>query len=143
MILYALEKSLDIFGNVLDLLRWLVTLDDLPFLVDEELGEVPLDVRLLLIVGISLGEHLVKDGIDRMSLIPTGEAFLLLEELIERVGIVAVDLYLLELRKLRAIGELAKLMDALVCARCLLAKLVAGEVEDLKALSMVTLVELL
>lgn len=63
-----------------------------------------------------------------MRLVPAGEAFLLLEELIERRGIVAVDLYLLELWELRAIGELAKLMDALIRAWGLLGKLVAREV---------------
>ena len=69
-----------------------------------------------------------------MGLIPTGEAFLLLEEFIEGLGVVAVDLNLLELREIGAIVELAELMDAFVGAGRLLSELVAGEVEDFEAL---------
>ena len=69
-----------------------------------------------------------------MSLIPTGKAFLLFEKLEKWVGIVAVDFYLFELWKLGAVVELAKFMDALVGARSLLPELVAGEIENLKAL---------
>ena len=78
-----------------------------------------------------------------MCLVPTGEALLCLEELIERVSVVAVDLDLLELWELGAVGELAERVDALVGARCLLAKLIAGEVENLEALGMVFLIEFL
>ena len=128
---------------MLYLLCRLVAFHHLAFLVDEELGEVPLDVGFLLIVRVGLRKHLLQDGIDGMRLVPAGEAFLLLEELIEGRGIVAVDLYLLELWELRAIGELAKLMDAIIRAWGLLGKLVAREVENLKALGMILLVKFL
>ena len=112
-------------------------------LVDEELSEIPLDVGLAFVVGICLGEHLVENRIDGMRLIPTGKTFLLFEEFIERVGIVAIDLQFLELRELGAIGELAELVDALVGTGSLLTKLIAGKIEYLKALGMILLVELL
>ena len=51
-----------------------------------------------------------------MILVPTSEALLRLEKFIERVGVVAVDLDLLELWELGAVGELAERVDALVGA---------------------------
>ena len=73
--------------------------------------------------------------------VPAGEALLLLEEEKEGIGIVAIDLDLLEAGELGTEIQLAELMDALVCARGLLSELVAGEVENLEALGMVLLVE--
>ena len=85
----------------------------------------------------------MESRVDGVALIPSGKAALLLEELEEGLGIVAVDLHLLEARELRAVGQLAEVVDALVRTRGLLAKLVSGEVKDLEALLMVLLVELL
>ena len=138
----GVEELLDVLGDVGYLFGRLIALDDLPLLVDEELGEVPLDVGALLVVGVSLREHLVEDGVDRVGLIPTGEAFLLFKEFIERGSVIAIDFYLFELRKLSAVGELTEVMDTLVGAGSLLAKLVAWEVKDLEALSVVCLVEI-
>ena len=75
--------------------------------------------------------------------IPAGETFLLGEEFVERVGIVAVYLYLLEARELCSVVQFAEVVDALVGSRGLLAKLVAGEVENLEALAVILLIEFL
>ena len=81
----------------------------------------------------------MESRVDGVALIPSGKAALLLEELEEGLGIVAVDLHLLEARELRAVGQLAEVVDALVRTRGLLAKLVAGEIEDFKALGVIFL----
>ena len=119
----------------------LKTGDNLTFLVDEEFREVPFDVGLLFVVGIGLGEHVVENMGDGVLHIPAGEALLLLEEEVEGIGIVAIDLDLLEARELSAEVQLAELMDALVGAGSLLPELVAREVENLETLGMVFLVE--
>ena len=80
---------------------------------------------------------------DRVLHIPACKAFLLFKHLKERFSIVAIDFYLLETWELCAEVELTELMDALVCAWCLLSELVAGEVEDLETLGVKFLVELL
>ena len=140
---FLLQELLNLLLDVGDLFCGLETGDHLTFLVDEEFGEVPLDVRLLLVVGISLGKHVVEDVGDGVLHIPAGKAFLLLQELIERVCIVAVDLDLLETGELCAEVQFAELVNALICARCLLSELVAGEIENLESLGVILLVELL
>ena len=137
------QQFFNLLFDVGDLLGGFKAGNHLTFLVDEEFGEVPLDVGLLLIVRVCLREHIVEDVGDGVLHIPAGKTLLLLQELVEGVGIVAVDLDLLEARELRAEVKLTELMDALVCARGLLAELVAGEVENLKALGVILLVELL
>ena len=113
----------------------------LALLVDEELGEVPLDVGLLLVVGVCLAEHVVQNSCQVVLGIPAGEAFLLLQELVQGICILAVDLDLLETRELGAEVQLAELMDAFIGARSLLSELVAGEVENLEALAVILLVK--
>ena len=71
------------------------------------------------------------------------ERLLLLEELEEVVGVVAVHLHLLEARELGVVRELAELVYRLVGAWGLCAELVAREVEHLESLRMILLVELL
>ena len=73
--------------------------------------------------------------------IPAGEAFLLLQELVQGICILAVDLDLLEAGELGAEVHLAELMDAFIGARSLLSELVAGEVENLETLAVVLLVK--
>ena len=114
--------------------------NDLTFLVDEEFGKVPLDVCFLLVVRISLGEHVVEDVGNGVLHIPACETFLFLEEFEEGVGIVAIDLDLLKAWEFRSEVEFAELVDALVCTRGLLAELVAREIEDLKSLTVILLV---
>ena len=129
--------------NILGFLRWLEAGNNLTALVDEELREVPLDVGLLLVVGVGLREHVVEDVGDGVFHIPACKALLLLQELEQRIGIVAIHLHLLEAGEVGTEGELAEFMDALVGARSLLTELVAGEIENLEAISVVLLVELL
>ena len=75
-----------------------------------------------------------------MALVPPGKAFLVFEKLIQGVCVFAVDLDLLESRKLRAVIELAKLVNRLVGTGSLLSELIAGEVENLKTLGVIFLV---
>ena len=110
-------------------------------LVDEELGEVPLDIALLLVVRVGLAEHLVEDWGEGMALVPAGKTALLLQETEERVGIVAVDLDLPETGEVGTVGEFAEIVDRLIGTGGLLAKLVAGEIEDFKALGVIFLIE--
>ena len=138
-----LQECLHGLLDVLDLLSRLEACHYLTLLVDQELGEVPLDLCALLVIGISLRQHLVENGIERMGLIPASEALLALEELIQRIGIVAIHLQLLEAGEVGAIVELAELMDRLVCAGSLLAKLIAREIQDLKALCVICLIKFL
>ena len=135
------QQLLNLLGNVLNVLCGLETGYHLSLLVDEELGEVPLDGGFLLIVGILFRQHLFENRRKLMIHVPSGEAFLLLQELEEGVGIVAVYLDFLEAWELSAEVQFTELVDALVGTRGLLSELVAWEVEDLEALSMVLLVE--
>lgn len=112
-------------------------------LVDEELCEVPLYVGCLLIVGRILGEHLLEHRSELVCRVEACERLLLLEELEEVVGVVAVHLHLLEARELGVVRELAELVYRLVGTGGLCAELVAREVEHLESLRMILLVELL
>jgi hypothetical protein len=59
----------------------------------------------------------------------------------ERLGIFAINLYLLETGEFSAEVQFAELVDALVSAGSLLAELVAREVENLETLSVILLVQ--
>ena len=48
------EESFNVSADILYFLRWLVALDNLSFLVDEKLGEVPFDVGRILVVWVCL-----------------------------------------------------------------------------------------
>ena len=75
--------------------------------------------------------------------IPTGKTLLFLQELIQWFGIVAVYFYFLKAWKFCSEVQLAELVNALVGSGSLLAKLVAGKVQDLEALTMVLFVQFL
>ena len=137
------QQFLNLCFDMLNLLGRLVTGNDHAALVDEELGEIPLDVGFLHVVRVFLGKHIVEDVSNGVLHIPAGKAFLLREVLEQRVGIVAIDLHLLEAGELCAEIQLAELMDGLISARGLLAKLVAGEVQDDELLRAVFLIEFL
>ena len=85
----------------------------------------------------------MQDRCDAMAHVPACKALLTLQKLVERVGILSVHFYLLKARELRAIGQLTEFMDRLIGTRCLLAKLITGEVEHFKPLGVVLLVEFL
>ena len=138
-----MQQLLDLCCNVLNLFCGLETGDDLSLFVDEELGEVPLDVWLLLVVGVCLSQHIVEDVSDGVLHIPSCKTFLILQELIERIGIIAINLDFLKTGELRTEVQLTELMDTVIGARSLLSELVTGKVENLEALSMIFLVKLL
>ena len=77
-----------------------------------------------------------------MALVPTCEALTFFQELEQWVSIVAINLDLLETRKLCTIVELTEVVYRLVSTRSLATKLVAWEVEDFETLLMIFLVEL-
>ena len=135
------EQFLYFRSDVLYLLGRFKAWDDHAALVGEELGEVPFDVSLLLIVGILFAEHVVEDVGDGVFHIPSGKSFLLLQELVERVGIGAVYLEFLESGELRAVSGLAEVVDGLVGSGSLLSELVTGKIKNLKSLAMIFLVE--
>ena len=143
MLNLQLKKFFNLCCDIVDVLRRLEAGHHLTLLVDKELGEVPLDVGFLLVVGICLREHVVEDGGNLMAHIPTSKTFLLLQELVEGIGIITVYLDLLEAGELCAEVQLTELMDALVSAGSLLSELVAGEVENLEALAVILLIEFL
>jgi len=130
-----------LLSDILDFLCRLEASDDLSFLINKEFSEVPLDVGLLFVIGVSLGEHVVQDVGNGVLHVPASKAFLFFQELEQWVGIVTIHLYLLETGKFGAEVQFTELVDALVSARSLLTKLVAREVENLEALCMVLLVQ--
>jgi hypothetical protein len=77
-----------------------------------------------------------------MALVPTSKAFTFFQEFEQWVCIVAINLNLLEARKLCTIVELTEVVNRLVSTRSLATKLVAWEVEDFETLLMIFLVEL-
>ena len=103
----------------------------LTLLVNEELGEVPLDVCAFLVVRISLREHLVENRVERMSLVPACEAFAFLEEFEERSGIITIYLDLFVALKFCAVCKFAELMDAFISTNEALKQLpVRGKAQD-------------
>lgn len=85
--------------------------DDLPILADQKLLKVPLD---------ALQAH--------------DSGLLVLQEVVQRAGLVAVDVDLAEHGEGDAVVELTEGLDVRVGAGLLRAELVAGEAEDLKTL---------
>ena len=125
-----LEELLDLLFYVCHVVGGLEAGYDVAFAVDEELGEVPLDVGLLGEVGISLGQHVVEQWGELVALVEAFEAFLLLEPGVERHLVGSIHVSLGELGEFGAVGELAELGDFLVGSGCLLPELVAGEIQD-------------
>lgn len=89
---------------------------DLAVAADEELFKVPLD---------ALEAHQAR--------------LLSLEPLVERAGLVAIDVNLLHDREADAVVDLAKVLDIVVGAGLLVTKLVAGEAEDDKVVGVLLL----
>ena len=117
-------------------------LHDVALAVDQELGEVPLDVA----GGLGAGEPVLLqqlaqagDGLVRRVVLRAGG----LEKDVDGVGARAVHLDLGELVEGRVVLERAELVDLVVAARRLVPELVAGEVEDLEPCGVVPGVELL
>ena len=138
-----LQQFFDSLVDVLDLFCRFEACYNLTLLVDKELSEVPLDIGLLLVVGVGLREHVIQDMGNRVFHIPSSKTFLFCQELVEWFRIVTIDFDFFETGKLCAEVQLAELVYRLVSARSLLSKLVAREVEDFETLAVILLVEFL
>ncbi len=139
---YFSDKALNALSDFLHIGSRLEPCYDVAFTVYDELGEVPLDVGVVLIVGITLLEHLAHhQGCGALS--ESLKTLLLLEVGEQGESILDVDVRLLHLRELRLILELAELVDLLVCAGSLSRELVAGDVYDLEALVVQVFIHLL
>ena len=123
--------------------RGFVALHDTTVTRYQELGEVPLDVTLLVIVGILLAQHLIHELAPLVVEVKAAEALLCFQigEKGRLTGAVHVDF--VKLRELDVEIGGAELMNLLNRAGSLLAELVAGEIEYFKAIGMVFLVECL
>ena len=116
-------------------------LDDVALAVDQELGEVPLDVAVVLVVLV----HLLDDAAEHQThgAVEALKAGVLGQPLVEGDGVLAVDVDLGKLREGDAEAAGAEGVDLLVGAGGLIGKLVAGEVQDLQTVVLVGVVDLL
>ena len=73
-----MKELLNALFNYLDARSWLKTINHHTALVCKELGEIPLDIWFLLVVGIILFKHIVKNASQLVVHIPSLEALLLL-----------------------------------------------------------------
>src|SRR6516162_1702797 len=103
------QLALDVSGDPLRRRLRCEALDDSSLLVDQEFGEVPLD------------------GVAKQP------AFLVLEELVQRVGAAAVDLDLREDREGHTVVELAERLNFGVGTGFLMTELIAREAKDFEA----------
>ena len=116
-------------------------LDDVAVAVNQELGEVPLDVAWLLgSCQVVLGEEFTQFGDFRIGRIILRSYRL--EELVDRIGVRSVHLDLCKLIERCIVLERAELVDFIIAPRRLVSKLVAREIEYLKPLVVVLGVEL-
>ena len=101
-------------------LRGLIALQDTSVTADQELGEVPLDVILFVVVGILLAQHAVHHLATLVGDVKTSEALLGLQIGVERMLIGTVDINLVELQELDVeVGraELVDFLDGALCSR--------------------------
>ena len=108
----------------------LETSNDIAIAVDEELGEVPLDVGSLAPTWVHLVEHLFETWSQLVVGIKALEALLLLQIGEQRRCVLTIDLNLGELWELNVIVGCAELVNLGLCAGSLLTKLIAREVEN-------------
>ena len=127
----------------IDVGRRLEASDDVARPIDEELGEVPFDVWREPPIRVGLIEDACQDRRDPVRGVKAREPLLLLEPLEEGICPFAVDFNLAKLRKGDAKATRAEAVDLIGSPGGLLAKLIAGEVEDLEVLVFVPLIELL
>ena len=115
--------------------------DNVALAVDEELGEVPLDVTVVLIVLV----HLLDDAVQNQSsrAVETLKPGVGGKPLVERDGVLAVDVDLGILREGDPETAGAEGVDLFIGSGSLIGELVAGEVENLKTLVLECVVNLL
>ena len=120
-----LDASLDCFGEH----GGLEAAYDVPFAVDEELGEVPLDVVVFVDSLAELGGR--RDGDVLYLVARVGRLWhRLFKELENRGGGIAVHVNFLEAGERGVVGERAELVDFVVASLSLFQKLVAWKIED-------------
>ena len=117
------------------------TLHDAALTIDKELGEVTLDVWLLSIGRIGLGEHIVQNLCQRMFGVEARKTLLLLEPGVEWQLVFTIDFNLLEARELSVKTQGTELLYLLVGTRSLSTELIAREIEDLQALLCISIIE--
>ena len=106
-----LQQFLNLCINVLEALGRLETCHYDTFLVNEELGEVPFDAWIALVVGVFLGENLIEDRSDVVVHVPACKSLLRCKELVQGFSVFAVHLDFLETWKFSAVGQFAEFMD--------------------------------
>ncbi len=123
----------DALPNLLHVLGGLETLDNVTFAVNKELCEVPLDVCLIAeLLVVCSGEGVKECILDALS--KAFERLLCCEVNEEGICVVAVYIYLLELREVGSELHGAEFVDLVRGAGSLVCELVAREVKDLKSL---------
>ena len=137
----SLEKLFDLLFDVFDIVGGFEASHDVSLPINEEFGEVPLDIVALTPIGRGLVEHAFENGRELVVGIKAGEAFLLLEEGVEGKFVGAVDVRFFELREFHAKLHGAELVNLLVAAGSLSAELVARDVENFQSLSAMRFVE--
>ena len=113
---------------------------DAAFPVNEELGEVPLDVRNGGVVGVLPGEHPVHE-LARVTVSESSERFLGVQPLEDLIGIFAVHVGLGHQREGDAVIQAAEFLNFLIRAGLLVTELVTGEADDHEALVTVLLIK--
>ena len=126
--------------NVADFFRRLVTLQYASVARDKEFSEVPFDIGLLVVIGILLTHHLVHKLALLVARVKTAKALLCFQEGVERMLVGSIHLNLIELWKLDVEVGRAERVNLLNGTRSLFAKLVAREIENLKAVLSILLV---
>ena len=126
----ALEKHRDGSLNLVKRAGRLKTGHNLTVTVDQELGEVPLNVRGFSPARVVLVEHLLQNRSELVVGVKALETLLALEPGVKRKLVRAVYVALFELREVCAELYLAELGDLLVCSGSLVAELVARHVQS-------------
>lgn len=137
------QRFLHRFFDDFQVFRRFETLQDVSVLVDEKFGEIPLDVRFLLVIGIGFGEDLHENRSDWMFLSESRKPLLALQVCVQRKSVHAVDVNLRELTERHPKTSGTERRDVIARTRSLMTELIAGEVKNLQPLVLICLVEFL
>ena len=141
MRLHRLQHRLDVRFELLRLGGRCITADRLAIGRDEELGEVPEDVALLLDAVAEFLKH--QSGSFRFETVVFLGGSLRLEILKDWISSRTIHIDLLHDLESHTVVELAELLDLVIGTRILLLKLVAGETDDNESAVFVLLVQFL
>ena len=109
--------------------------------INKELGEVPLDVGVLVVEAILGAEHTVEVSTNAVGSVEPTEGCLGLEPHEKGIGAITIDVEFGHLRESDIVGAGTESMYLIVGTGGLFAELVAREVKDLETFGMVSLVE--